>query len=147
MKGPYEESHPTMSRNGLGSLADLAKILEEASNPASDRREDRKEVKPKPVVARKAPSGKQKRVLDPKRKAWYERRVKEQAEEAVKTDAEALPVETGKTPANTKAAAVRLGGLLFDTLAAAKDKDKNAKPEQGKQRAEAWKRKPGDPIF
>ncbi|HWQ10886.1 MAG TPA: hypothetical protein VN436_17315, partial [Holophaga sp.] len=67
-----------MSKRSLGSLADLAKILEEASNPESEVREDRKEAKPKPVPAHRTGT-KQTRVLDPKRKAWYERRLREQA--------------------------------------------------------------------
>jgi hypothetical protein len=146
MKGLYEESGSLMSKYGLGSLADLAKIIEEAANPASERREDRKEAKPKPPVARKAVSGKQTRVMDPKRKAWYERRVKEQADSGKPETGPAEPVETSASPAVTKAAAVRLTGNLLETLAAAKDPKPKKEEKQGK-RAEAWRRKPGDPIF
>ena len=38
-----------MSKRSLGGLADLAKILEEASNPESELREDRQVAKPKTV--------------------------------------------------------------------------------------------------
>ena len=135
-------------QRGLGSLADLAKILEEASNPESNLREDRKESKPKPTLARKAGGVKQMRTLDPKRKLWYEKRLKEQSEDAksaelVKTENPAP--ETRHTPSLTKAAAGRVGGGLLESLATVKD----AKPkaEGAKGRAEAWRRKPGDPIF
>ena len=133
-----------MSKHGLGSLADLARILEEASNPESHLREDRKESKPKPAAVHRKGAVKQTRVIDPKRKAWYEKRRKEQADktEVVKTDAPAP--EIAKDPAKTKAAAVRVGTNLLETLAAAKD----AKPKtEGKQKTEAWRRKPGDPVF
>jgi hypothetical protein len=134
-------------QRGLGSLADLAKILEEASNPESELREDRKESKPKPVLARKGGSVKQVRPLDPKRKLWYEKRLKEQSEEA-KTAEAAKPEAPEKphTPALTKAAAGRVGGGLLETLANAKDAKAKQKAD-GKGRAEAWRRKPGDPIF
>jgi len=134
-------------QRGLGSLADLAKILEEASNPESELREDRKESKPKPTLARKAGAAKQVRTLDPKRKLWYEKRLREQSEEA-KTAEAAVPAAPEKphTPGLTKAAAGRVGGGLMETLAAAKEAMAKAKPE-GKGRAEAWRRKPGDPIF
>jgi hypothetical protein len=133
-------------QRGLGSLADLAKILEEASNPESVVREDRKENKPKPVLARKGGSVKQMRALDPKRKLWYEKRLKETTEEAKATEAgEARQPEKPHTPSITKAVANRVGGGLLEALASAKD----AKPkgEAAKGRAEAWRRKPGDPIF
>jgi len=134
-------------QRGLGSLADLAKILEEASNPESTLREDRKENKPKPTIARKGGAVKKVRVLDPKRKLWYEKRLKEQSEDASKV-AETVEVaapEVFHTPALTKAAATRVGGGLLESLATAK----TAKPkaEGGRGRAEAWRRKPGDPIF
>jgi len=132
-------------QRGLGSLADLAKILEEASNPESNLREDRKELKPKPVLARKSGGAKQMRVLDPKRKLWYEKRLKEQVDEAKEnaTASEAPPVR--HTPSITRAAATRVGGSLLESLANAKEG--KPKPETGKGRAEAWRRKPGDPIF
>jgi hypothetical protein len=134
-------------QRGLGSLADLAKILEEASNPESNLREDRKENKPKPVLARKSGGGKQMRVLDPKRKLWYEKRLREQVDEAkentVTVEAAAAPVL--HTPSLTRAAATRVGGSLLESLANARDS--KPKSESGKGRAEAWRRKPGDPIF
>ena len=133
-------------QRGLGSLADLAKILEEASNPESQVREDRKESKPKPTLARKGGAIKTVRPLDPKRKLWYEKRLKEQSEEAKSAEAakpEAAP-EKPHTPGLTKAAAGRVGGGLLESLNAAKDA--KAKTET-KGRAEAWRRKPGDPIF
>jgi hypothetical protein len=132
-----------MSKRSLGSLADLAKILEEASNPESAVREDRKETKPKPVVAHRTGS-KQTRVLDPKRKAWYERRLREQADTVAPAAAPSTSTsETPKDPALTKAAAIRLGTNLMETLAAAKD----AKPKSDSKKAEPWRRKPGDPLF
>jgi hypothetical protein len=135
-------------QRGLGSLADLAKILEEASNPESSLREDRKENKPKPVLARKGGAAKQMRVIDPKRKLWYEKRLKEQAEQAeqAKVSAESgVAPAVRHTPSLTRAAATRVGGSLLESLANAKE----AKPkaETAKGRAEAWRRKPGDPIF
>ena len=130
----------------LGSLADLAKILEEATDPESDHREDRRELKPKPTVTRKGGAVKQVRVLDPKRKLWYEKRLKEQAEAATESAAEPKGPERVHTPGITKAAATRVGGSLLESLANAA-KDAKAKTEGGKNRAEAWRRKPGDPIF
>lgn len=133
-------------QRGLGSLADLAKILEEASDPESNHREDKREVKPKPTATRKGGSVKQVRVLDPKRKLWYEKRLREQAEAATESAGEgAKGPERLHTPGITKAAATRVGGNLLESLATAA-KDGKAKSE-GKGRAEAWRRKPGDPIF
>ena len=134
-------------QRGLGSLADLAKILEEASDPESDHREDKRELKPKPTATRKGGAVKQVRVLDPKRKLWYQKRLKEQAEAATENEAEEPKVpERVHTPGITKAAATRVGGSLLETLANAA-KDAKAKTEGGKNRTEAWRRKPGDPIF
>ena len=134
-------------QRGLGSLADLAKILEEASDPESDHREDKRELKPKPAATRKGGSVKQVRVLDPKRRLWYEKRLKEQAEAATESAAvEPKAPERLHTPGITKAAATRVGGNLLETLANAA-KDAKAKAEGGKTRTEAWRRKPGDPIF
>jgi len=134
-------------QRGLGSLADLAKILEEASDPGSDHREDKREVKPKPVVTRKGGSVKLVRALDPKRKLWYEKRLREQAEAATEHAAEEPKApERPHTPGLTKAAATRVGGSLLESLASAA-KDAKAKTEGGKSRTEAWRRKPGDPIF
>ena len=131
-----------MSKRSLGSLADLAKILEEASNPESAVREDRKEAKPKPVTVHRT-GLKQTRVLDPKRKAWYEKRLREQVESVIASPGIILAPEPPKDPAITKAAAVRLGTNLMETLAAAKD----VKPKADQKKAEPWRRKPGDPIF
>jgi hypothetical protein len=133
-------------QHGLGSLADLAKIMEEASNPESELREDRKETKPKPTLVRKTGGAKKVRVLDPKRKLWYEKRLREQAEASKAAESAA---DSGAavlhTPSLTRAAATRAGGSLLESLANARE----AKPkaEGGKGRAEAWRRKPGDPIF
>jgi len=132
-------------QRGLGSLADLAKILEEASNPESNLREDRKETKPKPTLARKSGGAKQMRVLDPKRKLWYEKRLKEQVDEAKENADVAAPAPALHTPSLTRAAATRLGGSLLQSLANVKEP--KPKAEGGKGRAEAWRRKPGDPIF
>ncbi len=138
-----------MSKRGLGSLADLAKILEEASNPESAVREDRKESKPKVVATRKAGGLAGARRIDPKRKAWYQKRLSEQTEKVdpVRTD---MPTpELAVKPAMTKAVASRVGFGLLETLAGAKDaKEAKAKADgKGKSKAEAWRRKPGDPIF
>jgi len=146
MEAPEEFRHHMSKQRGLGSLADLAKILEEASNPESNLREDRKENKPKPTLARKSGGAKQMRVLDPKRKLWYEKRLREQVDEA-KENAESAEAQAPvrHTPAITRAAATRVGGSLLESLANAKES--KPKAETGKGRAEAWRRKPGDPIF
>lgn len=133
-----------MNKRSLGSLADLAKILEEASNPESAVREDRKENKPKIVVSRKAGSLASTRAIDPKRKAWYEKRLREQAEKTETIKVEFSAVEPAVKPAMTKAVATKLGNTLLESLAAAKDP--RAKNET-KGKPEAWRRKPGDPIF
>ncbi|BDU75879.1 hypothetical protein [Mesoterricola sediminis] len=133
------------NQRGLGSLADLAKILEEATNPESTHREDRRETKPKASALRKGGQPKKVRVLDPKRKVWYEKRLKEQAEVIREKAGEPKAPDRPHTPELTKAAATRVGGNLLETLANAA-KDAKAQKE-GKQRTEAWRRKPGDPIF
>ena len=61
-----------MNLRGLGNLA---KILEEAAKPDSVLREDRE--KPKPKVLKKGEKTGNIRVMDPKRKVWYEKRLKE----------------------------------------------------------------------
>ena len=129
-------------QRGLGSLADLAKILEAASDPESELREDRKETKPKPTVARKGGAIKPVRVLDPKRKLWYQKRLKEQTKEAAQAPA---PAPVHSAPSVARAAATLVGGNLLESLANAKDP--KAKSDGPKGRAEAWRRKPGDPIF
>lgn len=131
-----------MSKRSLGSLADLARILEEASNPESTVREDRKESKPKTLVARK--TRQTQRSMDPKRKAWYDKRLREQQMPKATVPA---PMAVGaepsiKLPANRQAAS-RMGGALQEILAAAKD----SKNKEDKKKVEPWKRKPGDPIF
>jgi hypothetical protein len=50
-------------------------------------------------------------------------------------------------PAKTKAAAFAVGADLLGSLAAAKDGGKAKDEQKGKNKAEAWRRKPGDPIF
>lgn len=133
-----------MSKRGLGSLADLAKILEEASNPESAVREDRRESKPKVIATRKGGGLVVARTIDPKRKAWYEKRLREQAEKTETGKIEMPAAEPVVKPAMTKAVASRVGVGLLETLAAAKDpKSKN----ESKSKVEAWRRKPGDPIF
>lgn len=129
-----------MSKKTLGSLADLARIMEEATNPESELREDRK---PQPKPGRKATSHAKARVVDPKRKAWYDRRLREQFEKVGTTPGEAEAVAPVVKPGTTKAVATKVGGSLLQTLAAAK----TAKPKSESKRPEAWKRKPGDPIF
>lgn len=133
-----------MSKRGLGSLADLAKILEEASNPESAVREDRRETKPKVIATRKGSGLAVARPIDPKRKAWYEKRLREQSEKTETGRIEMPVAEPAVKPAMTKAVASRVGIGLLETLAAAKDpKAKN----ESKSKVEAWRRKPGDPIF
>lgn len=137
------ESHIKMSKRTLGSLADLAKIMEEASNPESVVREDRKESKPKVAVAKKKASAPVARVIDPKRKAWHDRRLREQAapKAAEPAPVASAPASALLDPSRTKAAAQSTAGLLQVLANAAKPK------AEGKQRTEAWRRKPGDPVF
>ncbi|HZU53110.1 MAG TPA: hypothetical protein VFF77_04390 [Holophagaceae bacterium] len=133
---------------GFGSLANLAKILEDASKPDSSVREDRERRK---VVLKKGTTTGLRRAVDPKRKAWHERRLKalgakgSMSADTEKKDAPApSPVQLASRAA-TQSVATALSGSLMQTLAAAKD----AKPKEkeGGKRAESWKRKPGDPIF
>ncbi len=133
-----------MSKRGLGSLADLAKILEEASNPESAVREDRKESKPKVLAVRKTGRSSDLRSIDPKRKAWYQKRLREQSEKPDAPRIDAPTSEPTVKPAMTKAVASRIGVGLLETLAAAKDSKIKT---EGKGKVEAWRRKPGDPIF
>ena len=131
-----------MSKKTLGSLADLARIMEEATNPESELREDRK---PTPKPGRKATAHAKARVVDPKRKAWYDRRLREQFEKVGVVPGAGEPESIGPAvkPGTTKAVASKVGGSLLQSLAAAK----TAKPKSETKRPEAWKRKPGDPIF
>ena len=116
---PLPENEPHMMN--LRGLGNLAKILEEAAKPDSVLREDRE--KPKPKVLKKGEKAGNIRVIDPKRKVWYEKRLKE---------------------VTSKNVASKLGGSLLQTLAAAKD----VKPKADSQkRSEAWRRKPGESIF
>ncbi|MFZ1376849.1 MAG: hypothetical protein WAS25_09670 [Geothrix sp.] len=133
-----------MNLRGLGNLA---KILEEAAKPDSVLREDRE--KPKPKVLKKGEKAGNIRVIDPKRKVWYEKRLKEitaKANAPVEESASgpvSAPVMPA-APALAKNVASLLGGSLLQTLAAAKD----AKPKaEGQKRSEAWRRKPGESIF
>ena len=132
---------------GFGSLANLAKILEDASQPDSSVREDRERRK---AVLKKVTTTGLRRLVDPKRKAWHERRLKALAVKGDKKDAPS-EMEAAPCPAQmasraaTQSVASALSGSLMQTLAAAKD----AKPKvkEGAKRAESWKRKPGDPVF
>lgn len=131
---------------GFGSLANLAKILEDASKPDSSVREDRERRK---AVLKKGTTTALRRAVDPKRKAWHERRlkalsVKGDRKEAPEAEAAPSPIQLASRAA-TKSVATALSGSLMQTLAAAKDAKPKAK--EGAQRAESWKRKPGDPIF
>jgi len=128
---------------GFGSLANLAKILEDASKPDSSVREDRERRK---AVLKKGTTASLRRAVDPKRKAWHERRLKAltvKSEKKDDTETEAPSPAQLASRAATKSVATALSGSLMQTLAAAKD----AKPKEGNKRAEAWKRKPGDPLF
>lgn len=130
---------------GFGSLANLAKIIEDASKPDSSVREDRERRK---AVLKKGTVKTLSRAVDPKRKAWHERRLKALAVNQDKREAAEAAAPTPAQLASraaTKSVATALSGSLMQTLAAAKD----AKPKEkeGGKRAEAWKRKPGDPIF
>jgi hypothetical protein len=133
-----------MTLRGLGNLA---KILEEAAKPDSVLREDRE--KPKPKVLKKGEKAGNARVIDPKRKLWYEKRLKEiTAKASAPADAPASgPVSAPVAPAApmlAKSVASQVGGSLLQSLAAAKD----AKPKaEGQKRTEAWRRKPGESIF
>lgn len=129
-----------MSKKTLGSLSDLARILEEAANPESELREDRK---PLAKPARKATGHTKTRIVDPKRKAWHDRRLRELAEKAPEPGPDTEAAGPVVKPATTKAVATKVGGNLLQSLAAAK----TAKPKSESKRPEAWKRKPGDPIF
>jgi hypothetical protein len=129
-----------MSKKTLGSLADLARILEEAANPESELREDRK---PLPKPARKATGHTKARIVDPKRKAWHDRRLREGAEKPPETCSDSEVAGPILKPATTKAVATKVGGSLMESLAAAR----TAKPKVDSKRPEAWKRKPGDPLF
>ena len=143
LKENRKERVRNMSKQGFGTLANLAQILEEASNPESQVREDRREIKPK-TLQKASSSVVYKKIMDPKRKAWYERRLKEQADArqassaATTSDAPAVPTHTA-----TRAAAANVSGGLLSVLASAKE----AKPKDNSRKPEAWKRKPGDPIF
>jgi hypothetical protein len=129
-----------MSKKTLGSLSDLARILDEAANPESLLREDRKPVA-KP--ARKATGHTKARIVDPKRKAWHDRRLRELTEKPPETATDTEEAGPVVKPATTKAVATKVGGSLLQTLHAAR----TAKPKTDTKRPEAWKRKPGDPLF
>jgi hypothetical protein len=127
-------------------LANLAQILEDATDPESQVREDRRESKPK-AQQKGAPVPRPKKSIDPKRKAWHERRLKEQAEGR---HAHAPgPASAAQAPTQapihvaTRATAASVSGGLQSALDAAKD----AKPKDVSKRPEPWKRKPGDPFF
>ena len=130
----------------LRGLGNLAKILEEAAKPDSALREDRE--KPKPKVLKKGEKQPKVRVIDPKRKLWYEKRLKEslgkEAPAGETAPAAAGPLTPLPVPTMTRTAASMVGGSLLQSLAAAKD----AKPKaDGPKRSEAWRRKPGESLF
>jgi len=132
-----------MTLRGLGNLA---KILEEAAKPDSVLREDRE--KPKPKVLKKGEKTANTRVIDPKRKLWYQKRLKEITAKGVEAESPAAGPVTAPllppAPALAKSVASKMGGSLLQSLAAAKD----AKPKvEGQKRSEAWRRKPGESIF
>ncbi len=132
-----------MNLRGLGNLA---KILEEAAKPDSVLREDRE--KPKPKVLKKGEKAGNIRIIDPKRKVWYEKRLKEITAKSPAPEGQASgPVSApliSAAPALAKSVASKMGGSLLQTLAAAKD----VKPKaDGQKRSEAWRRKPGESIF
>lgn len=133
-----------MNLRGLGNLA---KILEEAAKPDSILREDREKARPKAL--KKGEKATLTRVMDPKRKAWYQKRLKEVTAkpEAPSREIPATGPVTNPAPAPllAKTVASQLGGSsLLQTLADAKD----AKPKtDSPKRTESWRRKPGESIF
>lgn len=132
-----------MNLRGLGNLA---KILEEAAKPDSVLREDRE--KPKPKALKKGELSGKTRISDPKRKLWYEKRLREAAAKATNMEPTAsAPVNSPSfpaAPALAKSVASQLGGSLLKTLSAAKE----AKPKtDSPKRSESWRRKPGESIF
>jgi len=144
--GTFREFIGYMSGKSFGTLANLAKILEEASDPESQVREKKRESKPKVTNAPSAKS-ERKKPIDPKRKAWHERRLREQAAVTTKTESP-VPSPESKVanqivPEATRTAAAGASSGLLNILATAKD----AKPKDGTKRPEAWKRKPSDPFF
>lgn len=131
-----------MSKPNLGSLADLARILEEAANPDSELREDRRETRPAPAPApsKKAAA----KPVDPKRKAWHDRRLREQTVAPEAPAPESAPKVPPVPTALPREIIARGAPDLKDLLSSAT----NAKPKsEGGKRPEAWRRKPGDPIF
>ncbi len=131
-----------MSKRNFGSLADLAKIMEAAADPNSTVREDRPNPK---TTAKKVSSPRQVKAVDPKRKAWYERRLREQAEKITVAQDARNEVALAPAPQVTRGAVSKVGGTLLQVLAEAKSPKQGQ--ELGKKRPEAWRRKPGDPIF
>lgn len=132
-------------QRSLGSLADLAKILEEASNPESSLRENRKENKPKPLLVRKSTGTKRVRVVDTKRKFWYEKRLKdrlEQHKEKTSTISIGCSETANISQSLTRVAVTKATGNILESLINIKD----VKPKSN-NKVEAWRRKPGDPVF
>jgi len=133
-----------MNKQGFGTLADLAQILEEASDPESQVREDRREAKPKTLQNTSDFAEHKKKIHDPKRKAWYERRLKEQLDVRQTSASSAVPAATAiPTQTVTRTAAANVSSGLQSVLATAKE----IKQKDTSKRPEAWRRKPGDPIF
>ncbi len=132
-----------MTLRGLGNLA---KILEEAAKPDSALREDRE--KPKPKAIKKGELSGKTRISDPKRKLWYEKRLREATAKSAAMECIASgPVTAPVMPtarALAKSVASQMGGSLLKTLASAKEpKPKTDTPK----RSESWRRKPGESIF
>jgi len=133
-----------MNRQGFGTLADLAQILEEASDPESQVREDRREAKPKTLQNSSDSAEHKKKARDPKRKAWYDRRLKEQLYVQQTSVPSVMPtVVAVPTQTVTRTAAANVSSGLHNALAAAKE----IKPKDADRKPEPWRRKPGDPIF
>jgi hypothetical protein len=136
-----------MSGKSFGTLANLAKILEEATDPESQVREDNKRESKPNTTNKPSATPERKKPIDPKRKAWHDRRLREQAGGSAKTGGAALSPEPQAAsqivPQATRTAAAGASNGLLDILASAKD----AKPKDGPKRPEAWKRKPSDPFF
>jgi hypothetical protein len=132
-----------MQQRGLGGLADLAKIMEEASDSTSCHREDRQALAPTTPVPHRAHLSRREQEVKPK--GSYEKRLQKQAKvPSVKAKAKAAP-EVSNLPAVAKVS----GAITVDFLAAIKQVAQPQKISRAASQArpEAWKRKPGDPVF
>jgi hypothetical protein len=135
-----------MSKRSIGSLADLARILEAASDPDSELREDRRETKPKETSEKRSGTERTERPVDPKRKAWYAKRLREQARTETPAPSAEIPSAQPASQTIVRDTASKLSGSVLEALASAQTK-KDAKEKSEKKKPEAWRRKPGDPIF